>query len=215
MKTINSKFLSWKRLNKVLVGFALAATVGLTACQNSSGSSGVTPVYPGALPPGVAPCNGCPSNMGYLASAIGKSFDPFANRIDVEMGIDFFADMNLINQYAGMLPGFGGFSYQGPVMAAGVMNVLSPSPSCLALKPGTYSIQTIAGQWGTIGPRSFELYINLVGPEHLQAYISGDIKPATPPAFDAGGKQYPYQFTGYQFELVGPWGYCNLSILLQ
>lgn len=208
MKTLSLKLTSLKRLNIALVGFALAATVGLTACQNGGGNASATPVI--TVPTGVVP-----SNFGYLASAVGKSEIFFGGPIDVEMGLDFFADMNLINQYAGMLPGFGGFSYYGPVMASGVMNVLQPSPSCPVLKPGTYTVQTVVGNWGTIGPRSFELYVNLLGPEHLQAYISADIKPATPPAFDAGGKQYPYRFTGYQFELVGPWGRCDLSVLLQ
>lgn len=216
MKTFNSKRAISKRFNLGIIVFALAATLGFTACQNGGGGSSVaTPVYPGALPPGVAPCAGCPANMGFLASALGQSFDPFMGRMDIEMGLDFFGDLNFIHQFP-QVPGLGGFSYSGSVMAGGAMNVVSQSPSCPMLPLGTYTIQSSAGVWGGFDGRSFEIQVTLVGPVQTQAIMSGYITPATPPVTDMyGTKSYPYRFTASYMRLQGPWGVCYLDYLLQ
>lgn len=211
MKTFNWKRAGEKRFNLAVLVFALVATLGFTACGNSGGgSSGVA----ATVPAGVTPCTGCPGNMGYLTSALGQSVDAIF-RYDIELGLDFFMDVNVINQYAqygNMLPGYGA----GSVVATGVMNVVNPSPSCPVLPLGSYTVQTIGtGTWGGVDGRFFTVQLNITGPVQLQGELLGHVSPAIPAAVDHGGKSYPYRFMGYYFRLYGPFGVCYLDTLLQ
>lgn len=222
MKTKNSKTGKASRFNLIMVVFAMMA-LSFTACQNDSGSSVATPpiyVDPGLV--GVNGCSGCPGNMGFLVSAVARSHEPFAGQVEIEMGLDFFGDMNMINQLRGANPAFYALpttGYAGQVAVGGMMHVLRQPISCPVLPPGQYIVQNMnMGFWGNDGAgRSFEgITMTLNGPVQVTAAISGYTMPATPPATDINGmKTYPYRFTATGFRIYTPQGTCFMDYLLQ
>lgn len=190
-----------------LVVIAMATSIAITACGNKGGGGAPAPLPVPVNPvPIISNCTGCPPNMTFLSSAVGRVY----SADQIELALEFFGG----NTNTGT-PSQPNMSYYGPFAAQGYVYIGGNMIACGIPAMGPLQVRTIQpGIWGKDGAgRSLEgIYLEAVGgPAPIQMYISGWVDNAVPAVQARDGRTFPFKIKGLlQLKRADAYSYCNV-----
>ncbi len=173
----------------VMLAIMVLGLIFNTGCgEKKSSTGGNVVVTPTSTP---QPCTGCPNNSAVIASGLGRVLDLSGSQIQMEMGLTFYGDGNLINQGQNQV----GY-YQGAVAAQGYLRILTSTNNGTQcqIPVGTYQVNTTqSGNWLMHSFTDIRFEANNGG-SLIRGYLYNNYVSAAAPAVrGSDGNTYPYK----------------------